>query len=385
MQLNLFNFRAANLFLPSAMRRVDFDDLKMLVKNRVPTSGDVALARVKQVGQKNYLLKAQGKTFREYASDSQVSVPLSEGQLVLVTYGNRYAVDEYRGLVPADLGDCHLVSSGGTAARIDTVNGAMEDLTVLEPLGLVARANGRVVNLQDYKLPPFSIPTAMKPPCVLVAGTGMNAGKSTAAAALSEGLSKGGHKVGYVKVTGTGNDGDPLKQKKAGAHSIYDFTDCGRSTTYRLPLSDTEMDFDVLTTRLAVEGCDICVVELADGIMMKENIATLKSEAFYKGVDTVLFAAADQAGAVMGVQRLFDMGYLPVAVSGKMTAAPLAMEEFLQDPVAIKMQIPCFTREDLCDSSVAERIFATARDLKKVHRLWNEKQISQDRYRLKIA
>jgi len=367
MNLNIFNFRAYNIVIPSVLRKINTDDMTGLVTDKAPAAGDIVLARIKTLGHKNYLIQSQGKTYQDYNTDHKIEVPLQEGHYVLLSYGDRYAVDEYKSIVPPSLAECQLVTAGGIASQILATNESMDAPTIIEPLGLVSRANGDVINIKDYALPYAYATPSKKPPCLLVVGTGMNAGKSTAAAALTKGLSDGGYRVGYAKITGTGNDGDPLKQKRAGAYKIYDFVDCGRSTTFRQSLETTERDFTALTSYLAQDGCDVTILELADGIMMQENIDILRSNLIKDGVDAVLFAAADQAGAILGLQRLKAMDYNIVAVSGKMTMAPVAIEEYQLDEESINYNVPCISRENLTDPQIAKRLFETVKEMKKIH------------------
>src|SRR5207253_2518386 len=74
--------------------------------------------------------------------------------------------------------------------------------------------------------------------------------------------------------------------------------------------------------RLAVEGCEVIVLEIADGLLMPETARLLK---VLRGeADGVILAAGDALGARSGVDILHDLG-LPVrAISGLLSRSPLA-------------------------------------------------------------
>lgn len=101
--------------------------------------------------------------------------------------GARYAPDQFEAALPAHLEPCDLVAAGGVAAAVRSKHSGMKDPTRLEPQGLLTSADGRVLNVADGALPPLG-PALLQVPTVLVAGTGMNAGKTTSMAALVHGL-----------------------------------------------------------------------------------------------------------------------------------------------------------------------------------------------------
>ena len=66
---------------------------------------------------------------------------------------------------------------------------------------------------------------------------------------------------------------------------------------------------------------------MADGLFQSETAALLNSRVFAKIVDSVILAASDITDAVAGVECL-RRKHLPVtAISGRLTASPLAIIE----------------------------------------------------------
>ena len=280
-----------------------------------PRAGDVVLARVTAVGQHKRLERPDGRRAHLFPGDE-----------ILVVYGNRYAPDQYEAEIPDDLGPCDLVAAGGVAARALTRHAAIGEPTQLEPLGLLADASGRRVNLADRALP-WPERAEGDVPTVAVVGTAMNAGKSTTAAGLIRGLTSTGMRVGAAKVTGTGAGGDVWLFRDSGADPVLDFTDAGMVSTYLAPIEAIEDALALLHGRLAGAGVDAIVIEVADGILNRETAELVVRRRFRELVDGVLFAAADATGAIAGVAWLRERGLPLMGVSGVLTASPLAMRE----------------------------------------------------------
>lgn len=297
-------------------RRVPLDRATHLLRGAAtPQAGDLVLARVQQIGQHTGLQLASGRRATLFPADE-----------VVVCYANRYAPDQFEGLVPPGLGPCHLVAAGGVAAVAVHRHQRMKAATQLQPLGLLADAAGRVLNARDGALPPID----GRPGDALViavVGTSMNAGKTTSAAHLIHGLAEAGLRVGAAKVTGTGAPADAELMGDAGALAVMDFTDAGFVSTYREPPEVLVAIARTLVGHLEGLGVDVIVIEVADGLLQAETSALLGSPEFREMVDGVVFAAADAMGAQGGVASLKAQGYEVIAVSGALTLSPLAAEE----------------------------------------------------------
>ena len=84
--------------------------MQLLHGSLCPEAGDLVLARVEELGQHKRL---------ELVSSRRAT--LFEGDEIVVAYGNRYAPDQFEGIVPDHLGACRLVAAGGVAARLGVV------------------------------------------------------------------------------------------------------------------------------------------------------------------------------------------------------------------------------------------------------------------------
>jgi hypothetical protein len=323
-------------------RHLDLSATTCLLGRVAPVIGDVVLARVDAVGQHTRIEQPDGR-----------KALLFPGDEVVVAYGHRYAPDQFEATVPTDLGPCQLVAAGGIAARVQAAHRTMSPATSLTPMGLLADPLGQRLNLRAGALPPLPPRPGSRPVTIAVVGAAMNAGKTTTAAQLVRGLARAGLQVGAAKVTGTGAGGDLWMLTDAGASPVLDFTCAGLPSTYRVGTGEVLRTFTELTDRLAAEGCDTVVLEVADGIYQEETAVLLQSPTFATRVDALLFAASDALGACAGVGWLRDRGLLPLAVSGVVSSSPLASRE-----AESATGLPVWTTTQLADGGAAGRLRA---------------------------
>lgn len=297
-------------------RRVPLDEAKLLITDARPAAGDLVLARVKRIRHHGKLQCARGRR-----------VQLFHGDEIVVCYGDRYAPQQFEAYVPRTIGHCHLVASGGVAAQaVNWHQRIHRGPTEIEALGILADERGNALNLRRYTLPAAGGGDA-SPRVIVVAGTSMDSGKTTAGAHLVRGLSRAGLRVGAAKITGTGACNDYFLMKDAGAEPVLDFTDAGYVSTYRVGGTAIRRIFETLTAELGRSGVDVAVVEVADGLVQSETAALLGADWLRRSIDGVVFCAQDAMGAKAGVDWLRERGHEVIAVSGLLTAAPLAMRE----------------------------------------------------------
>ncbi len=310
----------------------------------VPHAGDVVLARVRKLGQHVAIMRPDGRR-----------AMLFEGDEILVAYGDRYAPDQFEGYVPDDLGPTHLLAAGGLAGTVSSAHSLMKAPTQIEPLGILTDARG-VVTLE--RCAPFTAVTPQdattlrrvgKPLVIGVMGTSMNSGKTTTVAAIVRGLSKAGLVVAAGKVTGTGAGGDPMLFRDSGASRVLDFTDFGHGSTYMLEHDQVAALLVSLIDELAAGGPDVVVVEIADGLYQRETARLVADPLFKAHVDKVLFAAGEALGATAGHRLLAGLGLAPVAISGMLTASPLAKRE-----AAACLEVPVLDKDELASATVAD-------------------------------
>jgi hypothetical protein len=309
--------RIARAKMPYAVRRVPRKDMAALLTGSVrPRAGNLVLARVEKLGQHSHLELTSGRRARLFVGDE-----------IVLTYGNRYAPDQFEAVVPDSLAACHMVAAGGIASMALSRHGKMSSPTLISPIGLLGDASGNDLNLANYALQAIASWDGDRPLTIAVVGASMNAGKTETATSLIKGLIRSGLTVGAAKVTGTAAGGDVWSMIDAGAEPVLDFSDVGLPSTYLLPATHVESAMITLTRHLCKAGVNAIVLEVADGLFQQETAELLRSRVFTERVDAMIFAAKDALSAVAGVEWL-QRHDLPIrAVSGILTASPLATRE----------------------------------------------------------
>ena len=326
-------------------RRVNLAQAEQLISGGYkPKAGDLVLARVGRVGQHKRIETPFGRRAHLFSGDE-----------IVVAYGNRYAPDQFEGRVPEDLQPCELVAAGGIAANVVSKHRAISEATRIHPVGVLADSAGHALNLKRFALPRVQAEQADGPTVIAVVGTSMNAGKTTAAARLIRGLRRAGKQVAAAKLTGTGAGGDFWMMQDAGAEPVIDFTDAGLPSTHGVRLDDIEQLTRQLLASLRAESPDVIVAEVADGLLQTETRNLIQSRTFKQQVDGVLFAAGDAMGALAGSQLLSRSGNELLAISGAMTASPLAVQE-----VEREVSCPVYLKTELSCANVVESMLAKA-------------------------
>ncbi len=315
-----------------SLRNVPVEAMQTLVSGDIaPKPGDIVLARVDRLRQQLRLELPDGRRARLFPGDH-----------ILVCYGNRYAADQYEALVPENLAPCDLVAAGGIASVTRHKHPGVKYPTQITPLGLVGNSVGSVLNISSWKVD-YGRLNQCDIPLFLVVGSSMNSGKTTSAARLVRGLVQDGFRTGAMKVTGTGSGGDLWHFLDAGASCALDFTDAGYATTYGLSQNAVLGIVDMLGNSIRNQQVDAIVVEVADGLLQAETHALLHDPLFRSQISGVFHAAVDAHSAIYGVDFLQKLGYHLIAVSGVVSASPLASKEF-----SMGCSVPVCTKNELC-------------------------------------
>ncbi|WP_170428463.1 transposase [Ruegeria arenilitoris] len=289
--------------------------MKVLITGKVvPQAGDLVLARVVELGKQTRVELTDGRRAHLFPGDE-----------IVVAYGNRYAPDQFEAIVSTDLSPCDLVAAGGIAGLELNRHIRMRHPTQIEPVGLIGRSDGCRINLRDYRVDASEKMPAI--PGILSLGTSMNAGKTLTAASTVRGLKRQGYRVAALKITGTGSGGDIWIVRDAGADFVADFTDAGFGSTYLTPIDDVVSGALRLMNAAAAKGCDIAVIEIADGLEQLETRALIRHERLLGVMMGTLFSAFDSMGAVHGVNILHGAGHHLFGTSGRIGMSPLGVRE----------------------------------------------------------
>ena len=312
---------AKGYILPSAAIGVSRRCIRFCrYSDKPPAMGDVVYGTIVRIGQHSSLENASGRIHM-----------IHDGTKAIFVFGNRYAPDYYEGLVPERMEpELDLLARSGLVGTVRTKNSMIKDATRVRISGYVCDENSRALNTTDFpKIKPKttdrSFPRARM---ILVCGTSMNSGKSTAAAACCWALSSAGYKVRATKVTGTASLKDILLMNDSGADPYADFTYLGYPSTYLLPENEVIGIFDQLDRKYANNPRNFWVVEFADGVNQRETAMLLESPVVRSRISRLIFCATDAFGALGGLRILKEQfGLVPDALSGVCSSSPLHVRE----------------------------------------------------------
>lgn len=236
-------------------------------------------------------------------------VDLVDGDVVVGALGSRRALRGFSGYSPLMLrrGErISLLNLGGVMGRYLGGHVTLGEPTQVEVLGAVGR------NIREGALPALE-PGAV-PPIVIVVGTCMNVGKTSAATALVQHAT--GMRVGVAKLTGIAALKDTLRFGLAGAAKTLSFLDAGWASSIDMP--DPAAVARSLTAHLA--DCDLIVLELGDAILGPYQADKVLADPWMKAHATGVVLAASDLVAVKGALDLLA-GYRVLAVTGPVTDA----------------------------------------------------------------
>lgn len=251
---------------------------------------------------------------------SGLMVRVEPGDWVVGALGDRAATLEGVGGWQDVGGDniMHALTSAGLMGRYTSFSILLPDPLRLRYLGHLCR-DGRKVRMSDFAIRGGS--HAFNVPTILLVGTSMSAGKTTAGRRVCKVLDRVGCDVTGAKLTGAGRYRDILSFLKTGAREIYDFVDVGLPSTvvseasYRAAIRPLLNHIDAI-------GPDFLVAEAGASPLEPYNGAALVEELGDNVVCTIL--CASDPYAVVGVEKAY--GLRPDLVAGPATQTSAAIE-----------------------------------------------------------
>jgi len=271
------------------------------------------------------------------------NLALHPGDVIAGALGHRNALYGYSGRVPEHVAvgdELQLLNLGGvigTGAVASPTNG---DPFRLEVLGSVlefpylATRVGVPANIARAALSPGEFPDPEDlPPLVVLVGTCMDAGKTTAAAALIHEWSHGGTHVAAGKLTGVSLRRDVLEMRDCGAHPVGLFTDFGVVTTDE---SNAVPAAHGLIAHLAEAQPEVIVLEMGDGLLGTYGVRSLLAdERISAATRAIVVCAQDPVGA-HGAQRILreEYGFETDLFSGRVTDTPVGLS-FCRDELGV--------------------------------------------------
>lgn len=320
----------------------------------VPKAGDVAIFKVLTIGKHKAIQGDSGKN--RY---------IFPGDYIMGAFGNRYATNQFEGYVPDRVMDTYqILGQGGCIGVLKSSHAKLEKIgaTQLKLVGYAMGDDKQVINthyLTESEIP-FNAYRARNYEVILSVGSSMDSGKTTSAAYLCRGLKQAGHKVAFIKLTGTVFSKDKRLVRDCGADMAIDFSNLGFPSTYMYPLRSILNIYEALLQKSEVIEPNYVVVEIADGLLQRETDLLLRSQKFMDTVSHVMLSCGDSLGVLSGLSYLRDLNVEPFAISGLINASPLLRQE-----VVDAIEIPVFDLDDLMSKSIQNYLQPAAVQLEK--------------------
>jgi len=301
---------------------------------RIPSVGDVVIAKITTIGEHVELENRNARIHKIF-----------DGTQFVGAWGNRYATDAFEALVPdRPVTHCDLVARGGVIGVVKSKFSSVKDPTKVEILGYVLNPDKKVINTRDYPIKIKTKPNQNpRKNLILVVGSSMNAGKSTAAKAAIYSLVVKKKSVAAGKVTGTASLKDLLLMEDSGANEVIDFTYLGYPSTYMLE-KETVIDiFEKIYAYLSPKAKDYVVLEIADGILQRETSFLLSYPGLHEKLHKLIFCCTESIAVRGGIEFLKERYNLtPDAISGRAVNSELGQREirqFLDIPMFNSMEV----------------------------------------------
>jgi hypothetical protein len=295
---------------------------KEIITTHQMSSGDLAVFEVLTIGKHESAQMIDGR-----------NRSIFPGDFLVATFADRYATSQFEGYVPTSPQEEYdILGAGGVIGIVKSKNASFKDIepTKVKLVGYCCDHSGKVINTKFYNQHRSKFRSAVKPKVILSIGSTMDSGKTTTAAFVARGLMLGGHKVGFIKLTGTCYTKDREFVFDCGAHVAKDFSDFGYPSTFMCSKAEILDIYQSLIDSLESENLEYIVMEIADGLMQRETNFLLKDSAFMETIYKVVFSCGDSLSAFYGVQLLKDWGIQTAAISGRFTMSPLLIEEVQQ-------------------------------------------------------
>jgi hypothetical protein len=242
------------------------------------------------------------------------------GDLIAGVLGERQALKGFVGYIPEHIqpGDTlHILNMGGVIGECVSANSDFGRPLRVRVLGTVL-VDGEPANIADYAIP-WQTDLPRSAPLVLVSGTCMNAGKTTAACEIIRVLSSRGYRLAAAKLAGVATQRDILNMQDHGAVRALSFSDAGLPSTSHTDDCVVPAAKGILAA-LNEFGPDAIIVEFGDGIMGHYGVELLLSDPeLMSHVGVHILCANDLVAAWGGLKFLGDLGVRVDCVSGPAT------------------------------------------------------------------
>jgi hypothetical protein len=118
-------------------------------------------------------------------------------------------------------------------------------------------------------------------------------------------------------------------------------------STFGYPIDRLRSTMLGIRDSLVTDGAEVTVLEIADGLLQEDTAGLLPLVA--EIADAVVLAVSDAMSGLCGLQILRGYGIEPAALSGLVTASPLARRE-----AELASGVPVFSPTELAEGAALE-------------------------------
>ncbi len=226
------------------------------------------------------------------------------------------AVGDWRAIQSDGL--MHNLTVAGLFGRLTSASYLMPQFPTLRYQGHVMR-QGQKVGMADFVTDAPRMPYTR--PTILIIGTSMSAGKTTAARVIIHLLKQLDLQVVGAKLTGAGRYRDILAMLDAGSDRIFDFVDVGLPSSI-CPPKDFRQSIQQLLSLIEAEHPDVVVAEAGASPHEPYN-GSVAMDVLADQVKCTVLCASDPY-AVVGVSQSF--GIQPDVVAGIATSTTAGVD-----------------------------------------------------------
>ena len=314
----------------SVTKNVSFKKRVKLTDNIPPKEGTVIVAEVLE----------DKKIYNKLELPSGRLATLHKGDIVALALGNRRALQGFVGEVPkrVNVGDViHILNMGGVAGICVSEN-LKEVGHAFQVKVLGAVAHGRMSrNIKECHLFKPKQKFQAMTPLIVVSGTCMNVGKTTAACEIIKYASRLGLKISGTKLAGVALLRDTENMKDHGAYDAVSFLDAGFTSTVKQNGKSVHISKGAINY-LAKRKPDYIVVEFGDGVFGEYGVMDiLKDPEIQRNIVAHVGCAHDPVGAIKLVEICEHVGAPLHVLSGPVTDNSVGVD-FLKK----KIDIPGF-------------------------------------------
>jgi len=250
---------------------------------------------------------------------------IKRGDTLAVALGNRRALKGFIGEVPKTLktGDIiNLLNLGGvsgicTSENFREVGHALK----MKVLGAVVDPSDKStpLNIKNFVLFEASDSIKSKVPLIVVSGTCMNVGKTSAACEVIKHFNREGFKIHGAKLAGIAAQRDTENMKDYGAKKAVSFVDAGYTSTVNNGKQSVAVTKGAINY-LSIGNPDYIVIEFGDGVFGEYGVMdVLRDREIQDSIEIHIGCAHDPMGAAKLVQVCAEIGAPLDFISGPVT------------------------------------------------------------------